>query len=68
MRRSTVDYYPDFDFEEFRLNTCAGWECLLDSDTGLNMKIAAWDRYNGSRSAGDKRNDVLYMLMLGCLF
>jgi hypothetical protein len=65
---ATVDYYPDFDFEEFRLITHAGWELMVDQDRGIHIQLVVWDWYNGTRRSGVDANDVAYLAMIGRTF
>lgn len=60
----TVEYRPDVtDFADYRLNSKAGWEILLDEEMHLSMKLTASDRYD-STPHGLKPNDLDYALML----
>jgi putative salt-induced outer membrane protein YdiY len=61
---ATVDYMPDeTDFTEFRLNSLAGWEFLLDQQTNLNLRLAVRNRYNSSPGTA-RPNDLDYAVLL----
>lgn len=60
----TAEYRPDVtDFADYRLNSKAAWEILLDEEMNLSMKVTASDRYD-STPHGLKPNDLDYALML----
>jgi len=60
----SVDYMPDVtDFQDYRLNTKAAWEVLLDEAMHLSMKLGVLDRYD-SASGASKPNDLDYSAML----
>lgn len=61
---ATVDYTPDLtDCRDFRLNTKAGWEVVLDEQMNLSLKLSVLDRYD-STPHGAKPNDVDYSATL----
>ena len=61
---ATVDYTPDVtDVADFRLNSKASWEVLLDGDKNLSLKMSVLDRYD-STPHGAKPNDVDYSVTL----
>jgi putative salt-induced outer membrane protein YdiY len=61
---ATVDYTPDVgDFRDFRLNTKAGWELLLDAEMNLSLKLSVLDRYDSTPHEA-KANDVDYSVTL----
>jgi putative salt-induced outer membrane protein YdiY len=61
---ATADYMPDVsDFTEFRLNSLAGWEFLLDQQTNLSLRLAVRNRYNSSPGTA-KPNDLDYAALL----
>ena len=44
---ASVEYRPDVtDFANYRLNTKAAWEVLLDEEKHLSMKVGILDRYD----------------------
>ena len=61
---TSVEYRPDVaNFADYRLNTKAAWEVLLDEEMHLSMKVGILDRYD-SYSDGSKPNDLDYTLTL----
>lgn len=57
-------YYPDItDFENFRLNSKASWEMVINPDWGLSLKLSAIDRYDSTPS-GAAPNDLDYSFLL----
>ena len=57
-------YYPDItDFENFRLNSKASWEMVINPDWGLSLKMSAIDRYDSTPS-GAAPNDLDYSFLL----
>jgi putative salt-induced outer membrane protein YdiY len=61
---ATVDYMPDVsDFTEYRLNSLAGWEFLLDQATNLSLRLAVRNRYNSSPGTA-RPNDLDYAALL----
>ncbi|HEY4759677.1 MAG TPA: DUF481 domain-containing protein [Thermoguttaceae bacterium] len=61
---ATVDYMPDVtDFSEYRLNSQAGWELLLDQLTNLSLRLAVRNRYN-SAAVTARPNDLDYAALL----
>ena len=60
----SVEYLPDVtDFGDFRANSKAAWEMLVDPEMNLNLKLSVTDRYD-STPGGAKRNDLDYSLLL----
>jgi len=46
---ATVDYYPNVSaFSEFRLNTNAGLDFLVDASRNINFRIFAQNRYDNT--------------------
>lgn len=61
---ATVDYMPDeTDFTEFRLNSLAGWEFLINQESNLSLRLAVRNRYNSSPGAA-LPNDLDYAALL----
>lgn len=61
---ATAEYMPDAtEFGEFRVNSQASWEVLLDADMNLSLKLSARDRYD-STPHGAKANDLDYAALL----
>jgi hypothetical protein len=50
-------------FTEFRLNSLAGWEFLLDQETNLSLRLAVRNRYNSSPGTA-LPNDLDYAALL----
>lgn len=63
-----AEYFPSFeDFGDYRLDSQAAWELLIDPDHNLTLKIGFMDRYQ-SRPEGAKRNDIDYFAQVGLKF
>lgn len=61
---ASVEYRPDVtDFTDYRLNTKAAWEVLLDEEKHLSLKVGVLDRYD-AHADGRKPNDLDYTLTL----
>lgn len=61
---ATVDYMPDVtDFGDFRLNTKAGWEALIDEEMNLSLKVGVRNQYD-STPHGAEPNDLDYSIVL----
>jgi len=61
---ASIEYTPDVsDFGDFRVNTKAGWEFLLDETMNLSLKLSVLDRYD-STPHDAKANDVDYSVTL----
>ncbi|MEX2188657.1 MAG: DUF481 domain-containing protein [Pirellulales bacterium] len=59
-----AEYLPEWgDFQNYRLVSDASWECLLDEESNLSLKIGAIDRYDSTPN-GRKANDIDYLLLL----
>jgi len=57
----TVDYYPSFkNFDEYRVNTNAGLEFLIDWEKDINFRIFAFNRYDNTPPAGNVSSDLDY--------
>lgn len=66
---ATVEYLPSFsDFPEYRINSKAGYEMLVDPDTKTLLKLGVNDRYDSNPGGDYKKNDIEYFLMLGWEF
>lgn len=60
----TLDYYPDLlNLSDFRFVGKAGYEILLDPESGLSLKLGVEDRYD-STPDGAKRNDIDYFALM----
>jgi len=61
---ANIDYTPDVtDPVDFRLNTKANWEVLLDEEMNLSLKMSVMDRYDSTPHEA-KANDVDYGITL----
>lgn len=59
-----VDYLPDWsDFQDFRVETDAGWKIALDADEQLSLKFELNDRYDNT-PGGRRPNDLTYAVLL----
>ena len=59
----TSTYYADVgDAGSFRWNTKASWQCVIDEENNLAMKISAFDRWDSTPSSGEQPNDIDYWL------
>ncbi len=57
---ASAEYTPDVTaFADFRLQTRAGWELLIDKEMNLSLKLSVLDRYD-STANGAKPNDLDY--------
>jgi len=60
----STEYYPDVtDFGDYRLNTRASWEVVVDPAWGLSLKLSALNRYDSTPN-GSKPNDIDYSAVL----
>lgn len=59
-----VDYFPDVrDFHEYRVNTQASWEIVIDEVNNLSLKLSAISRYD-TTPEGDSPDDLDYAATL----
>jgi putative salt-induced outer membrane protein YdiY len=59
-----IDYFPAWeDFTDYRVQTNASWEMLLDEATNMSLKLGIIDRYDSTPN-GLIPNDLNYSLML----
>jgi putative salt-induced outer membrane protein YdiY len=57
---ASADYFPDIsDFGEFRVNSQANWEFVLDDVLNLSLKLGVLDRYDSTPN-GVAENDLDY--------
>jgi len=62
-------YYPSFDeLGEFRWNSAAGIEVVLDAETGMTMNAGVEHRHDSSPGSGVRPNDVDYFMGIGWKF
>lgn len=56
-----LDYFPNLDdFGDFRLNTNAGLECVLDAEKNINFRVFTLNRYDSTPPPGNVANDIDY--------
>ena len=66
---ASAEYLPSLsDFPEYRVNSKAGWEILVDEKSGANLKLGVVDRYDSNPGDGFKKNDIEYFVTLGWSF
>lgn len=66
---ATTTYFPSFDdFGEFRWNSGAGIEVLLDGDSGMTLNAGIEHRHDSMPGTGIKPNDVSYYMGVGWKF
>jgi putative salt-induced outer membrane protein YdiY len=60
-----VDFYPNVsDFGDFRVNTNAGFNFLVDAERNINLRLFAMNRYDSTPPAGNNENDLDYGMAL----
>lgn len=65
----TFDYFPSLqDFSEFRTDTKAGWEIVIDPEVNMSLKLGVNHRHNSEPGEGKKPNDLEYFAMIGWTF
>ena len=58
---ATVDYFPNVsDFADYRLNTNAGLDFLVDASRNINFRIFAQNRYDSTPPTGNQESDLDY--------
>lgn len=63
------EYLPSLsDFPDYRINSKAGWETIIDEKSGMNLKLGVVDRYDSDPGDGIKKNDIEYFITLGWSF
>jgi len=66
---ASSEYLPSLsEFPDYRVNSKAGWEILVDEKSGANLKLGLVDRYDSSPGDGFKKNDIEYFVTLGWSF
>jgi hypothetical protein len=59
-----VDWFFDWtNFAEYRLNSKASWELILDSESHLSLKLGVIERYDSTPN-GAKPSDLDYSALL----
>lgn len=67
--KASTTYYPSFDdFGEFRWNSGAGIEVVLDAETGMTMNAGVEHRHDSQPGTGIRPNDVDYYMGVGWKF
>jgi putative salt-induced outer membrane protein YdiY len=62
---ASLDYYPSLlNFSDYRLVGKAGYEILLDAESGLSLKLGVEDRYDSSPGEDSNRNDIDYFALM----
>ncbi|MFT5303747.1 MAG: putative salt-induced outer membrane protein YdiY [Mariniblastus sp.] len=62
---ATVDYFPNIEnFSDFRLNTRAGMEFVVDTTRNINFQMFAFNRHDSTPPAGNVENDIDYGMAL----
>lgn len=49
---------------EYRTLTKAGYEIIIDANTGLSLRLGAENRYDAAARNGSKRNDLTYFALV----
>ena len=58
---ATSDYFPNVsDFGDFRVNSNAGLDVLVDKQRNINFRIFAQNRYDSTPPAGNQESDLDY--------
>ncbi len=67
--KANSTYYPSFNnFGEFRLNSGAGIEVVLDAETGMTMNAGVEHRHDSDAGTGIRPNDIDYYMGIGWKF
>lgn len=66
---ASTTYYPSFDeIGEFRWNSSAGIEVVMDAESGMTLNAGVEHRHDSQPGTGTKPNDVEYYMGLGWSF
>lgn len=66
---ASVDVYPSLQsFSDYRAVGKAGYEIVVDPQSGMALKLGAEDRYDATPGDGKKRNDITYFAVLSFNF
>lgn len=66
---ASTTYYPSFDdFGEFRWNSNAGIEVVMDADSGMTLNAGVEHRHDSMPGDGQRPNDLEYYMGLGWSF
>lgn len=61
----SVDYFPAFEnFGDYRCNTQASWQLVIDEENNLSLKLSAIDRYDSTPGDGLEPNELDYAATL----
>ena len=62
---ANVDYFPNVsDFADYRINTNAGLEFVVDAPRNINFRMFTLNRFDNTPLAGNVKNDIDYGLAL----
>lgn len=60
-----IDYFPSLlEFKDYRMNTQASWEIVLDKVNNLSLKLSAISRYDSTPDDGQGPDDLDYAATL----
>ncbi|MBL8745290.1 MAG: DUF481 domain-containing protein [Phycisphaerae bacterium] len=63
------EYLPSLkDFPEYRMNTKAGYQIVVDPSSNLLLKLGIEDRYDSNPGDGRRKNDLDYFALLAWTF
>ncbi len=66
---ASTTYYPSFDdFGEFRWNSNAGIEVVMDKESGMTLNAGIEHRHDSLSGPGQRPNDIEYYMGLGWSF
>lgn len=55
------DYYPSLiDFSDYRTQTKVAWECVIDPEKNISLRVGALNRYQSMPGPGRKTSDLNY--------
>ncbi len=67
--KATTTYYPSFDeIGEFRWDTGAELEVVMDAESGMTLNTGFEHRHDSQPGSGRKSNDIIYYMGLGWNF
>ena len=62
---TTIDFFPNVsDFSDYRLNTNAGIDFLLDGEKNINFRIFGLSLFDSTPPPGNNNNDLSYGIAL----
>lgn len=63
------EYLPSFEnFTDYRMVTRAGYEIMIDPDSGLSLRLGLENRYDSDPASGQKKSDLDYFALLAWNF